>query len=454
VTSVFSVGGGEEELEGAASDQGLFAETGTASEAPLSRPEGLLLDERDRDGDGVLEHRFLFVADTGNGLVRRVDLAKGTIESVAGSLAASDPPSTVDQPATAVRLRRPTGLALDPELEELFIADVEARQVLVVALGPGTIRAIATAEVARAAKLAFHRFPARPIDQGRRFLFLLDLGEENSTAGASVLPPRLHTLNLDDCSGGACFTHFLDVEFGPGFTYRGFRALADLVLERVAGGGARLFVAADVGEEFESIASADGVPTSAELGFELDCHDGRDDDGDGTVDSADDDCREPAQVQVLRFDFQPDGTSGGASLLDTVRGFPVVTGFRRFPVDEVVLEPPDCPGCNDGGQNICGEPSLPVDFPELVVSALALDGSGALYVLDPIRQEVSRVDRANARLVPLAGTGSELAEPFDGASPRATRLERPRAILVDHLLNLIVADTANNRVRRAWIGDL
>jgi hypothetical protein len=138
-----------------------------------------------------------------------------------------------------------------------------------------------------------------------------------------------------------------------------------------------------------------------------------------------------------------------------VRGFPVVTGFRRFPVDEFVLEPPDCPGCIDGnGINVCAEVSPPVAFPELVISALALDRTGRLYVVDPLRQEVDWVDTLGGQFVPLFGTSFGQAVPFDGDDPRATRLDRPRAILVDHLQDLFVADTVHNRIRRAWIGDL
>lgn len=456
MTSLFSVGGDTNELADAAPDLGLFADGGAAFESPLSRPEGLVLDER---------NGFLYVADTGNGLVRRIELSTGTIQRIAGSLdAGAPPPTALGAVATEVRLQRPTGLALDPDGLELFIADVEARQVLALELGgpgPHRLRLIETAEVARPAKLAFHRFPDRPVALGQRFLFLLDLGEEVSAPGASVAPPRLHTVNLDRCSGG-CFTHFLDVEFGPGLRYRGFRALADIALGSTLAGAARLYVAADVGEQFESYAAGADIPTAGALGFELDCFNGLDDDGDGLEDTRptsvaprDDDCGAPVQVQVLLFEFQSDGTSNGRDLLDTVRGFPVVTGFRRFPVDELVLEPPDCPGCIDGnGQNVCADLSPPVDFPGLSVSALALDSRGSLYLVDPLHQQVSFVDGTSARLVPVFGTDFELASPFDGAGPRATRLNRPRAILVDSLQNLIVADTVNNRVRRVWIGDL
>lgn len=61
----------------------------------------------------------VYVADTGNHRVRRIDAASGTIATVAGT---GLPGFDGDGPASARRLRYPTGLALDPE-GNLFILD-------------------------------------------------------------------------------------------------------------------------------------------------------------------------------------------------------------------------------------------------------------------------------------------------------------------------------------------
>src|SRR2546423_2834855 len=74
--------------------------------SPLSHPRGLAV-----TGDA------LYIADTDNNVIRRFDLAKGGLTTVAGTGAAG----YVDGVATAAKLQRPSGITLDEQ--NLLIAD-------------------------------------------------------------------------------------------------------------------------------------------------------------------------------------------------------------------------------------------------------------------------------------------------------------------------------------------
>ena len=64
----------------------------------------------------------LFIADTGNNVIREVDLNTGTITTFAGSYNAGPGYSGDGGPATAAQLSGPTGIAVDSS-GDLFIAD-------------------------------------------------------------------------------------------------------------------------------------------------------------------------------------------------------------------------------------------------------------------------------------------------------------------------------------------
>jgi sugar lactone lactonase YvrE len=89
---------------------GWSGDGGQATSAELSAPEGLTMDQQGH----------LYIADAGNDVVRKVDLADGTITTVAGNGNAGD---LGDRgPAIKAELYLPTGLAVDSH-GVLYIAD-------------------------------------------------------------------------------------------------------------------------------------------------------------------------------------------------------------------------------------------------------------------------------------------------------------------------------------------
>ncbi|MFE0177167.1 hypothetical protein ACFWZ2_33165 [Streptomyces sp. NPDC059002] len=97
-------------------NRGFGGDDGLAIEAALNAPTRIALDS---DGN-------LYIADSGNNRVRRVDAATQTITTVAGD--GSSGFAGDDGPAVKARLDRPTGVAVDPE-GNLYIADTENHRV-------------------------------------------------------------------------------------------------------------------------------------------------------------------------------------------------------------------------------------------------------------------------------------------------------------------------------------
>jgi DNA-binding beta-propeller fold protein YncE len=89
---------------------GFAGDGGPASAAQLNTPRFL-----------AVASGYLYISDSGNNRVRRVDLATGTITTVAGTAAAGF--AGDGGPATAAQLKTPYGVAVDPGNQYLYIAD-------------------------------------------------------------------------------------------------------------------------------------------------------------------------------------------------------------------------------------------------------------------------------------------------------------------------------------------
>lgn len=106
--------------------QGFSGDNGPAIAAGLATPSALALDTLGN----------LFVADTGNNRIRRVDAATGIITTVAGN--GQQGFSGDNGPATAAALNFPFGIAVD-SAGSLFIADSANHRIRKVAAGAGII---------------------------------------------------------------------------------------------------------------------------------------------------------------------------------------------------------------------------------------------------------------------------------------------------------------------------
>ncbi|HYH50772.1 MAG TPA: hypothetical protein VEG38_14600 [Acidimicrobiia bacterium] len=78
---------------------------------------------------------------------------------------------------------------------------------------------------------------------------------------------------------------------------------------------------------------------------------------------------------------------------------------------------------------------------------VAVDNRGNVFIADSPNHRIRKVDLATGTITTVAGTGHE-AFGGDGGPATAAKLNRPRFLLVAPDGSLIVADTANYRVRR------
>lgn len=98
---------------------GYSGDGGPAKDAQLGGPKGLAFDAR---------RNALFVADTENHTIRRIDLATGTIHTAIGNGQRGDGPET---DPLACRMARPHGLFADPASGALYVTDSEAHRIRV-----------------------------------------------------------------------------------------------------------------------------------------------------------------------------------------------------------------------------------------------------------------------------------------------------------------------------------
>lgn len=101
---------------------GFSGDGGPAKDAKLWHPRDL---ELGPDGD-------LYIADTDNSRVRAIDLATGTIRTIAGTNVAGYDPASEGKLATETSLRRPFGVDFDPS-GNLYISDSLNSRILRVA---------------------------------------------------------------------------------------------------------------------------------------------------------------------------------------------------------------------------------------------------------------------------------------------------------------------------------
>jgi sugar lactone lactonase YvrE len=115
---------------GGSGERGFSGDGGSALSAQLDEPYGVVIDATGR----------VFFADRLNGRVRVIDTI-GIINTVAGNGSGST--SGDGGPAAGAGLMEPNGLALSPDGQTLFIADVAAHRVRAVDLGTGLISTFA-----------------------------------------------------------------------------------------------------------------------------------------------------------------------------------------------------------------------------------------------------------------------------------------------------------------------
>lgn len=104
---------------------------GVGTAATFNFPNGLAISPDDKT---------LYVADTNNQLIRAIDIATSTVTTIAGQFAHY---SSQDGVGTKATFCDPTGLAIDPEGENLYISDTCSYKIRQMAIASGQVTTVA-----------------------------------------------------------------------------------------------------------------------------------------------------------------------------------------------------------------------------------------------------------------------------------------------------------------------
>ena len=391
-------------------EQGFSGDSGAAIRARLASPYGVFV-----DGAGSL-----YIADTGNNRIRRVDAATGIITTVAGTGnwgLAGDSGAAIQ-----ADLALPYSVVVDAA-GSLYIADTFNNRIRRVDAATGIITTVAGTDAwgfsgdggpATEAKLGFLWGPESVAVDGPGHLYIADTGNLRVRRVDAV------TGIINTVAGGG-------VGDGGPATQATLFSSAGMIAEARGGvfvdGSGNIYIADSRNHRIRRVDAITGIITTVAgtgaFGFA----------GDGG----------PAVQATL---YLPEGVHGDASghlyIADSdnhrIRRVDAITGIITTVAGTGAFG-----FAGDGGPAAEAELAFPL--------GVFVDRSGALYIADTFNSRVRRVDGATGLITTVAGTGQE-GFAGDGAPANQAALSRPEGVFVDRSGALYIADSANHRVRR------
>ena len=384
-------------------ERGYSGDGGLATQAQLSEPVGVAV-----DGAGNL-----YIADTDNNRVRKVDAATGTISTIAGAGYSGD--SGHGGPATQAQLSEPVGVAVDGA-GNLYIADEGDHRIRKVDAATGIISTIAgTGEWGYSG------------DGG--LAIEAQLSEPHGVAVDAVGNVYItsywnHRVRKVDAVTGTIST----IVGTGGWGYSGDGGLATQAELRypsavTVDGAGNLYIADEGNHRVRKVDAVTGtistIAGTGEWGYG----------GDGG----------PATQAQLRYPsaVTVDGI-GNLYIADSgnhrIRKVSAFTGT----ISTIV-------GTGGWGYSGDGGPATQAQlgYPE----GVAVDGAGNLYISDFHNNRIRKVDAATGTISTIAGTG-EWGDRGDGGPATQAQLGYPEGVAVDGAGNLYISDSRNNRIRK------
>ena len=376
---------------------------GLGNAASLVNPEGVAVDS---EGN-------LYIADTGDNRVRRVDAVTGIITTIAGT--GEDGESGDGGPATEASLDRPTSVAVDVE-GNLYIADTGNNRVRRVDAATGIITTVTGTgergyggDGGRATKAALS-WPTGVAVDANGNLYIADsenrrVRRVDTTTGIINTIAGTGEYGYSGNGGPAA-----EAEFG----------YPEGVAIDVEG---NLYVAETGNNRVRRVDATTGIITTV-TGVERPGYDG--DDGPTVAASPND----PSGVTV--------DIEGNLYIADTgnnrVRRVDVATGIIATVA-----------GTSEWGYGGDGGPATEamLDYPR----GLTVDGEGNLYIAEKGNHRVRRVDAVTGIITTIAGTGV-WSYGGDGGPATEAPLREPNGVAADGEGNLYIADDDNRRIRR------
>jgi sugar lactone lactonase YvrE len=445
--------------------QGYKGDGGRARAARLYRPGGVAFDAAGN----------LFIADIQNGAVRRIDARTKIITTVAGNHnQASDGDGG---PATSAQLVYPSGVAVDvsgnllvTEIGTHRVRRVDAvTQVITTVAGMGTFGFEGDGGLATAARLdspqgiavdaAGNLFIAdwgnsriRRVDAATRVITTVaGTGDANYTGdggqalAATLAGPEGVAVDRDGnvfvADSGRNRIRRVDAATGRISTFAGTGeagsdgdggAATDAMITEPHGMATdaygNLYVA-DAYARIRMISAATGIVTTVAGGGT--------DRGDGI----------PATAALLDGprDVAFDG-SGNMFIADwgssRIRRVDASTGLITT-VAGMIADQGGYGG--DGGPATAARLNAPI--------GVAVDADGNVFIADTYNDRIRKVDHATGVITTVAGTGQvggtgQIGDVGDGGPATSAELYQPQDVAVDADGNLLIADTANHRIRR------
>ena len=354
----------------------------------------------------------LYIADERNHRIRKVDAA-GVITTVAGdgtSVYGGD-----GGPAAAAQLSYPNGVASDG-LGNLYIADsgnarirkVDAAGVITTVAGDGTSVYGGDGGDGGAATAAQLYFPNGVALDGAGNLYIADGGDRIRKVDAAGVITTVAGDGTRGFSGdgGAAVATQLNVPQGVAPDGAGNLYIADQHNHRIRKVDAAGVITTVAGNFFRDDGPAVAVHLYNPTGVALD--------GAGNLYIADTDGQRIRKVDA-------------AGVITTVAGIgPTTAGFTT-------------PGFSgDGGAAVAAQLNYP--------SGVAPDGAGNLYIADTRNHRIRKVDAAGV-ITTVAGDGTP-GYGGDGGAAVAARLSSPTGVAPDAAGNLYIADSFNSRIRK------
>ena len=441
---------------------GFAGDGGPATEAKLSFPADAILDSQDN----------LLIADTSNNRVRRVDGTTGVITTVAGTgtFGFSGDGGRADR----ATMRAPHGLAID-RLGNLFIADTfnnrvrkidPTTDIITTAVGNGNFAFSGDSGLGVDAAL---RHPAALAVGSQDRLFIADTLNHR----VRLLDPatrRVQTVAGNGTpefsgDGGLAAAAGLFQPGGIALDGQGNLFIADTannrirrvevftqVIDTVAGNDGDTFIGDGGPAQFATLRAPEGITADSnnnvivsDTGYRRIRVIGSDTNlintvaGNGTANYSGD--GGTAKSAAL---FAPDGTGYDAAsnlfIADT-------SNHRIRRVDAATGLVTTVAGTGVAGFLGDAAPAVnePLNFPEDV----AVDSLGNLFIADRVNSRVRRVDAETGFVTSFVGSGS-FAFAGDGLTGDKAAVRQPRGVAVDTDDNLFIADTLNHRIRRVF----
>lgn len=378
---------------------GFAGDNGPANAARLASPWGVAVD---RSGN-------VFITDTGNQRIRRVDAVSGIITTVAGNGIYAF--SGDGGPATSASLWDPQGVGLD-KAGNLFIADYGNNRIRRVDASTGVITTVAGNGVhgfggdGGPATSAALNSPWSATFDASGNLFIADIGNyriRRVDAARAVITTVAGggTGQLGD--GGPATQAFLNTPFG------------------IAVDGFGNLIITDTGDErIRRVDHATGIITTivgnGNAGFN----------GDGG----------PAGSASLNFPMSValDG-SGNFFLADTFNN-----RLRRVDIGTGKI-------ATLAGGGTGGDGSAAISATLVQPYGIALDKTGNIFIADTVNQRIRRVDAATTNITTVAGTGWQ-GYSGDGGPGTSAAVSSPRGVAADALGNIYIGDQGNQLVRK------